>query len=293
MKKVVSLICSMALIISMLSLSGCALFDNKNDKPYGVATCSVAICEILDALGCDEVVGVPATGDTLPDKYSDIKTIGAPMEPQMEILKQINPEIVLVPKTLKASLDAQFSAANINVKYIDLSDISEMYDDIVEIGKLIGKESEAQSLYDGYTQYMDAYPKSDTDISVMTVMAFASLFTIATEDSYVGNLVKLAGGKNVYGAGYVSDGTGVITNYSLEDMAQKNPDIIIVFAHFNEQYAFKYIEDLTKNDTVWKNFDAVKNGKVYYVSTADGFGVSANLDWTQALETLRPIFFGE
>ena len=211
----------------------------------------------------------------------------------MEVLKQINPEIVLVPKTLEASLSAEFTAAKINVKYIDLSDIDEMYNDILEIGEFIGKEEEAQSLYGNYAQYMEEYPKSETEITVMTVMAFTTLFTIATEDSYVGNLVKISGGKNVYGAGYVSDGTGVITNYSLEDMAQKDPDIILVFAHFNEEYAFKYIRGLTQKDAVWSNFSAVKNGKVYYLSTDDGFGVSANLAWTKALETLRPIFFGE
>ena len=211
----------------------------------------------------------------------------------MEILKQINPEVVLVPTTLKASLDPEFSAAGIRVKYINLSDIEEMYGDIAELGTLLGKEPQAQALCDGFTSYMDAYPKTETDITVMTIMAFPSLFTIATEDSYVGNLVKLAGGKNVYGAGYVSDGTGVITNYSLEDMAQKDPDIILVFAHFSEEYAFAYIEDLTKSDAVWKNFSAVQEGNIYYLSTEDGFGVSANLDWTQALETLKPIFFGE
>ena len=109
----------------------------------------------------------------------------------------------------------------------------------------------------------------------------------------MGDLVKLAGGKNVYGAGYVTDGTGVITNYSLEDMAQKDPDIILVFAHFSEEYAFAYIEELTETNAVWKNFRAVQNGDVYYLSAEDGFGVSANLGWTQALETLKPIFFGE
>ena len=168
-----------------------------------------------------------------------------------------------------------------------------MYSDIAELGTLLGKEAQAQALCDEFTFYMNAYPKTETDITVMTIMAFPSLFTVATEDSYVGNLVKLAGGKNVYGAGYVSDGTGVIPNSSLEDMAQKDPDIILVFAHFSEEYAFAYIEELTKSDVVWKNFRAVQNGNVYYLSTEDGFGVSANLDWTQALETLKPIFFGE
>ena len=290
--KIVSLLTVGIMLLTAISFGGCALFA-KEEQPQGVATTSVAICEILDALDFNEVVGVPATGDKLPERYAGVRSIGAPMEPQMEILKQINPEVVLVPTTLKASLDPEFSAAGIRVKYINLSDIEEMYGDIAELGTLLGKEPQAQALCDGFTSYMDAYPKTETDITVMTIMAFPSLFTIATEDSYVGNLVKLAGGKNVYGAGYVSDGTGVITNYSLEDMAQKDPDIILVFAHFSEEYAFAYIEDLTKSDAVWKNFSAVQNENVYYLSTEDGFGVSANLGWTQALETLKPIFFGE
>lgn len=291
-RKIVSLWTVGIMLLTTISFGGCALWGEAGD-PQGIATTSVAICEILDALGCDEVVGVPSTSGELPARYADVRTIGAPMQPQMEILKQINPEVVLVPTTLEASLASEFSAAGINVKYINLSDIEGMYGDIAELGTLLGKEAQAQALCKEYADYMDAYPKTETEITVMTVMAFPSLFTIATEDSYVGDLVKLAGGKNVYGAGYVTDGTGVITNYSLEDMAQKDPDIILVFAHFSEEYAFAYIEELTETNAVWKNFRAVQNGDVYYLSAEDGFGVSANLGWTQALETLKPIFFGE
>lgn len=291
-RKIVSLWTVGIMLLTAISFGGCALWGEAGD-PQGIATTSVAICEILDALGCDEVVGVPSTSGELPARYADVRTIGAPMQPQMEILKQINPEVVLVPTTLEASLASEFSAAGIAVKYINLSDIEGMYGDIADLGALLGKEAQAQVLCKEYADYMDAYPKTETEITVMTVMAFPSLFTIATEDSYVGDLVKLAGGKNVYGAGYVSDGTGVITNYSLEDMAQKDPDIILVFAHFSEEYAFAYIEELTETNAVWKNFRAVQNGEIYYLSAADGFGVSANLGWTQALETLKPIFFGE
>ena len=291
-RKIVSLWTVGIMLLTIISFGGCALWGEAGD-PQGIATTSVAICEILDALGCDEVVGVPSTSGELPARYADVRTIGAPMQPQMEILKQINPEVVLVPTTLEASLASEFSAAGINVKYINLSDIDGMYGDIADLGALLGKEAQAQALCKEYADYMDAYPKTETEITVMTVMAFPSLFTIATEDSYVGDLVKLAGGKNVYGAGYVTDGTGVITNYSLEDMAQKDPDIILVFAHFSEEYAFAYIEELTETNAVWKNFRAVQNGDVYYLSAEDGFGVSANLGWTQALETLKPIFFGE
>lgn len=194
-KKLGIFLATVLMVLSVFSFNGCALFDNENDKPKGIATTSIVICDILDRLNCDDVVGVPTTGKGLPEKYENVRKIGAPMEPQMEILKQINPEIVLVPKTLEASLSAEFNAADINVKYIDLSNIEEMYKDILELGELFGKEEEAAVLYSEFSAYMDTYPKSDTDITVMTVMAFSSLFTIATEDSYVGNLVKLAGEK--------------------------------------------------------------------------------------------------
>ena len=293
MKKKLTLLCAALLAVISFSFSGCALKGGEADQPYGVATCSVAICEILDALDCDDVVGIPTTGSDIPERYHEARKIGAPMEPQMEILKQVNPEVVLVPITLQASLDAEFKAAKINVKYVNLSDVEGMYDDILEIGKLIGKEEAAEALYSEYTTYVESYPKSAKQPTVMTVMAFASLFTIAAEDSYVGNLVKIAGGKNVYPTGYVTDGTGMITNYSLEDMAQKDPDIIIVYAHFNEDLAFDYIRGLTKTDAVWKNFRAVKDKQIFYLSNQYGFGVSANLAWRDALEALKPIFCEE
>ncbi len=141
MKKRIDLIFAMLLmILSAFSFNGCSLLNNGNDKPKGLATTSTVICDLLDKLNCDNVVGVPATGKDLPERYADVKKIGAPMEPQIEILKQVNPEIVLVPKTLEASLSAELSAANINVKYINLSDISEMYKDILELGELFGKQ---------------------------------------------------------------------------------------------------------------------------------------------------------
>ena len=135
--KIVSLLTVGIMLLTAISFGGCALFDNE-EEPHGVATTSVAICEILDELECDEVVGVPSTSGELPARYAEVQTIGAPMEPPMEILKQINIEVVLVPTTLEASLASEFAAAGIEVKYINLSDIEEMYSDIAELVTLLG-----------------------------------------------------------------------------------------------------------------------------------------------------------
>ncbi len=44
-------------MLGVLLLSGCGLTGTR-DEPHGIATTSLAICEILDRLGIDEVVGV-------------------------------------------------------------------------------------------------------------------------------------------------------------------------------------------------------------------------------------------
>ena len=64
MKKRIGLILAMLLMmLSAFSFNGCSLLNKGNDKPEGIATTSTVICDILDELNCDNVVGVPTTGD--------------------------------------------------------------------------------------------------------------------------------------------------------------------------------------------------------------------------------------
>ena len=118
-----------------LSVGGCAL-DGERGEPYGIATTSMAVCQILDRLEIDEVVGIPNAAEDidLPARYEGVRTIGNAMTPDMEILSQINPEVVIVPRTLEAGLSEQFDNAGIEAMYFDLSSVEGMYDDNDALG---------------------------------------------------------------------------------------------------------------------------------------------------------------
>ena len=81
----------------------------------------MAVCQILDRLEIDEVVGIPNAAEDidLPARYEGVRTIGNAMTPDMEILSQINPEVVIVPRTLEAGLSEQFDNAGIEAMYFD------------------------------------------------------------------------------------------------------------------------------------------------------------------------------
>ena len=290
-KKVFAVACAAALAAGA---GGCA--SGQRREPSGIATTSMAVCQILDKLNIDDVVGIPSAAEDieLPERYRDVRTIGGAMAPDMEVLSQINPEVVIVPRTLEAGLSAQFENAGLNALYFDLSRVEGMYDDIDALGERYGREAEAAALREEYETYLEENRvQSDDPATVLVLMAYPGRFyLIVTADSYVGNLISLAGGVNVYGEDYVSDGSGVAA-VNTEHMIQTDPDKIVVFAHYDEENAFKYMREEIETGEIWQNFRAVREGEVYWLSSDDGFGMSANLGWYRSFDFLTDTVFAE
>lgn len=291
-------ILALTLGIGILALSGCASSPQNapqkgTDEEITIVSTSVAICEILDEFGFDNVIGVPETSGTLPERYNDTKTVGSPMNPDLEIIKSLNPDLVLSPQTLESSLAESYQAAGITSAFLDLSSVEGMYKAITSLGEYLGCEDEATRLNEEYQEFMSGYSNGvEEESNILLLMAFPDgFYLVATENSYVGNLVKLAGGKNVYGSDYKGDENGFV-NINPEDMVQKAPDQIFVFAHYAEEDAFKYMKSEFESNASWQYFDAVKEGNITYLPS-EYFGMSATLSWTKSLEYLEPIFHGD
>ncbi len=294
MRKITSLI----LIIILLWMSGCASMKAQSDEDHKgenikIVATSVAICQILDRLGYDHVIGIPDTASSLPQRYAELPTVGLPMTPDYEKIKSLSPDLVLSPKTLEESLSKDFTAAGISSAFLDLSSVEGMYKAIKSIGGLLDCEEEALLLIGEYEEYIANYETQINDqLDTLLLMVFPDgFYLVSTENSYVGNLIKLAGGKNVYGSNYKGDENG-FASINPEDIVQKPPDIILIYAHYNEEAAFAFMRKDFETNPVWQYFDAVQKGNVYYLPS-DKFGMSATLSWTRSLDYLSPILYGE
>ena len=77
-----------------------------------------------------------------------------------------------------------------------------------------------------------------------------------------------------------------------EDMQTKDPDIILRAAHaLPDEVKEMFAEEFETND-VWKHFRAVQEGKVYDLDSSL-FNMSANFSYSDALEALQPLLYGE
>ncbi|MFJ5764314.1 heme ABC transporter substrate-binding protein IsdE [Lysinibacillus sp. NPDC093210] len=291
-----------ALCIIFVVLSACTSSNKKNestvekDKEENNTTVqdenriiptTVAVAHILDALNLD-VVAVPTTVYDLPKRYEGLPEVGSPMSPDMEIVKSLNPTEVFSVTTLEADLKKTFDEVGINASYVNLQSIDNMKAAILEIGKKYNRSDVATKLVselEGKIAALRMQIESKESPKVLILLGIPGSYLVATENSYIGDLVRMAGGQNVM--------SGQEPEYlpsNTEFLQQSNPDIIIRLAHgLPDQVVEMFNEEFATND-IWKHFDAVKNGRVYDLEEPL-FGTTATLAVPQALEELINIMY--
>ena len=257
-------------------------------EPRIVAT-SPAVAEICDKLDLD-LVGVPTTSRGLPERYADLDKVGTAMAPDLEILKSLRPDYVLSPNSLQSDLQPKYASAMMASVFLNLRSVQGMYDSISYLGEKFGREEQAQALVSEYTQFIEEYRAQNEGKEAPTVLILMGVpgsYVVATPNSYVGSLVELAGGQNVY-----ADSEEEFINVNTEDMQARDPDIILRTSHaLPTQVMAMFANEFATND-IWKHFRAVQEGQVYDLPS-NKFGMSAEFNYPEALEALQPILYGE
>lgn len=208
----------------------------------------------------------------------------------MEIVSSLDPDWILSPASLQNDLEPKYEAIGTDWAFLNLKSVQGMYRSIQELGILFDREDKADALVMDFLKFYDEYQqknKGKTHPKVLILMGLPGSYIIATPNSYVGNLVELAGGENVY-----ADSTEEFLTVNTEDMKTKEPDVILRAAHaLPDQVIEMFDEDFKTND-IWQHFEAVKAGRVYDLSY-DKFGMSATFAYPEALEELEPLLYPE
>jgi len=255
--------------------------------PNVIAT-SPACVDICDKLEIDLVgIGHSSLFET-PERYRDATEVGPPMSPDMEIVGSLSPDWVLSPSSLQSDLQPKYQAVGCDYAFLNLKSVQGMYRSIQELGEIFNRRDQASKLVAEFTEFYSDYQARNVSKKrpkVLILMGMPGSYVIATPNSYVGNLVELAGGQNVY-EGASEDFLTVNT----EDMQTKDPDVILRCSHaLPDQVKQMFAEEFQTND-IWKHFRAVQDDRVYDLPY-NLFGMSATFDYPEALELLQEYLY--
>lgn len=257
------------------------------EQEHRIIAGTVVIAQILDRLNLD-AIAIPNTIKDLPARFDGLPDIGNAMDPDAEIIKSLNPTEVLSVSTLEYDLKDKFEQLKIPADFVDLTSIEAMMGEITELGERYNRVEEAKELNAELQAEIDevAIVASDQEKPrVLILLGVPGSYLVATENSYAGDLVRLAGGENVM-AGQDAEYLPSNTEY----LYSSNPDVILRLAHgMPDEVIEMFDEEFVTND-VWKHFNAVKNGEVYDLEE-ELFGTTAALNVPEALNQLVEIFY--
>lgn len=258
----------------------------EEEQSEVVVSTSVALTEILDALQI-KVSGVPSTSYELPESTKDAVEVGNPMSPDLEIIKSLNPDIVVSVDTLGSDYIKLFEDNNIKSEFFSLSSLEGLKETIKTLGERFNKNEKAKELVSQIEEKEKNVSNSSESTDVLVLFAAPGSTMIATPSSYIGSLVELVGGNNL-----VQDSSIPFVTYSKEELTKLNPEKILVMTHAMPEETKKALEKEMASDATWQNIKAVKEGKVIYLDN-NYFGMSANLKVIEGLDILKDIVHNE
>ena len=285
-------------MVSALFLTGCQSTSGKSqkeettEKKPSVVAATVSGAQVLDKLDAN-VVGVPTTKMTLPEKLKGLPEVGQAMSHDLEIVASLEPDVFVMDNMFKEKVEESMKKYDLDTFYFDTSTYTNFLTSIEKLGAKIGQEKEATKVINELKDVEKEAVKNKKGKAPKVAIIFGGgeNFMLATESSYLGDLVKTVGAKNITNNLDTSVKSPYI-QFSLEQILEQNPDYILRFAHGEIEQTKKAFDSAFDKNPAYKELDAVKNNKVIDLDPSI-FNVSANLQVKEAIKTLGETFYGK
>lgn len=270
--------------------------------PNRIVSLSYSETEILVALGLeDKIVGIATAEssieDCLPEYQDEIEKLNkitdgtnASGVPSLEVLLSLEPDFVY---GTSYSFNSQtgvgdpedFDRNNINfyagrVTYINGGTVTDVYEDILNIGRIFDVEDKAKTLVDSMETKVEKVSEKLVDIEVPKRVF---IYDSGEETVYTAgmsletDMVRLAGGKNVFG-----DIPKQFTAVGWENIVEADPEVIIVHKWDSTDDPQKKI-DFLKNQPELADVTAIKNDNFIVLKFNLAFPCAQNADAVEYL----------
>ncbi len=220
-----------------------------------------SITEIVYALNGDhQLIGRSSACDYPPAAVSNVPVIGDFGIPSLERMISLHPDLVLYTDIADPMMDNKMQRVGLHPIHITCARLTDIPPAIIQVGHLIRRDSEAQVLASNLVMEIQMARQraiAFTNRPRVLVLIWHDPFYAAGSQSFVSDLISLAGGENI--------GDEIRRDYfqaSSEWVLAHDPDIIFCFFMASNTPVRKTII----RQPGWDHIKAIRDGRVY-----DGF----------------------
>ncbi len=239
-------------------------------QPRRIVSTAPSITETLFALGLgDHVVGV-SNYCHYPAVTAKIPKIGTYMQPSIEAILALKPDLLIMQKTAIHS-KSRFEPYHLNVLEVSQNSIAEIQQSITTIGGATGVADRARSLNQRITTQLAAVrAKAATKppVSVVFVVgrtpgALEGIVAVGSHN-YLTEMMELAGGRNIF-----NDSKVPYAKISAEEILARSPQVILDMGDMSDPTGIteEHKQSVVKLWNRYPTVAAVRDKRVYAVAS--------------------------
>ena len=227
--------------------------------PNRIVSLAPSTTEILGALGVtDKIVGRTDYCD-FPEAVEAAQSVGGTSNPNIETIVDLNPDLVVASTHVSDEVINKLREVNIPVAFLNEQENFEgTYSAIENIGLLVGRSEEAATIIndmktkvDEVIQKVANLPEDAVKPRVYYAAWYGDSDSAATGDTFIGEMIELAGGDNI-----AKDAT--YWSITKEKIVEGDPDMIIIPSVEGMKEGFMTTD-------FYKDLRAVKEGHIYEI----------------------------
>ena len=235
-----------------------------NWEDLRIVSLSPSQTENLFALGLgDNLIGVSDYCD-YPTEALEKEKMGSSWTINLERILEMEPDLVFTFAGGQPEAVQQMTAMGIQVVDVSPDTVDEVFQSILDTGRLTGREAKAEELVAALIQERDdivARVKDRQRVPVFYQVWDEPLQT-AGPGSFINELIELAGGENI-----AADAETAYPMYSVEALVEKNPEIYFMPPHvadfeaLTEEMAESFREEV-RNRPGYDQILAIQNNRI-------------------------------
>jgi iron complex transport system substrate-binding protein len=197
-------------------------------------------------------------------KNQNITTVGTFNKVNVELVTGLQPDLIIASGSYQQTLAAKFAEQGKTTVILNPTKIADILADIKLLGKLTGSDANATTLTSSMQSRIDTVVNKTASLKKPGVYVEyyfdKSGYSSYGADSYINELIGMAGGVNVF-AGF----KGQYVTTATEEIVKAKPPINVICNGVMSQMSGLTPDSLKARDG-WSSISAVSNNQIYQIN---------------------------
>lgn len=225
------------------------LFSNSSfAQPQRIISLAPSVTETIYYLGAIDKLIAVSNYCNWPEEVKKKPKVGGMINPSYEKILALKPDLVIISKDVTPKdVYERLTALNIKVYVYAPESLKNLPEEILKLGKAIGKQKEAVKLVTDFQRQIRKIKKVFNGQRALFII-WSEPIVVAGKSSHIDEIMNLLGLRNI------ADSASI----NLEEIIKRNPEIIF-FGAGHKVISEKLLSKLN-------NTDAVKKGNVFFIT---------------------------